>query len=105
MKGLILIALVMTLFSPLIHAYNYDDQRRRQARDSGQQALKEPKQKQTQSIKQKNKIAKQKTEQRRQNRKKLRLGRKMGLGNYPGNNSYLGPTNKNSNFNVLYRGR
>lgn len=84
MKGLILIALAMALFSSLIHAYDYNDQRRRQARDSEQQVLKESKPKQTQSIKQKNKIAKQKTEQRRQNREKLRLRSKMGRGNYPG---------------------
>jgi len=104
MGRLILIALVMTLFPALVHAYDYEDRRHRQARDSGQLSLKEPKQKEIQGINQKNKIAILKTEQRRINQAKLRLNRKMGRGNFPGNKSFRSPTNKDSNFIRLYTG-
>jgi len=110
MARLILILLVMTLFPALVHAYDYEDRRHRQARDSGELSLKEPKQKEIQGINQKNKIMKLKTEQRRINRAKLRLNRKMGRGNFPGNlgtghsKSFRSPTNKDSNFIRLYTG-
>ncbi len=96
MGRLILIALVMTLFPALVHAYDYEDRRHRQARDSGQLSLKEPKQKEIQGINQKNKITILKTEQRRINRAKLRLNRKMGRGNYPGNITFTGDGKVNS---------
>lgn len=85
MNRLILIVLVMIIFAPLVHAYDYNNRRHLQARDWKEQSEKEPKQKQIQSIKEKNKITKLKTEQRRSNQEQLRLNRKMGRGNFPGN--------------------
>lgn len=84
MERLLLIALIMILFSPLVHAYDYDNRRKLKARDSGELSVQEPKQKQIQSIKEKNNISKLKIEQRRKNRARLRLNRKMGRGNFPG---------------------
>ena len=52
MKRLILIAITMIFSSALVHAYDYENQRRLQARDSGK-PLTETKQKETQSTKQK----------------------------------------------------
>ena len=70
MKGLILIAITMIFSSSLVHAYDYENQRRLQARDSGKPLI-ETKQKETQSTKQK----KQKTVQRRKNLEKRRASR------------------------------
>ncbi len=96
MARLILIALVMTLFPALVHAYDYENQRRLQARDSGELSLQEPKQKEIQDINQQNKLTKLKIEQRRKNRAQLRLNRKMGRGNYPGNITFTGDGKVNS---------
>ncbi len=96
MMRLILIVLVMIIFSPLVHAYDYDNRRRLQARDWKEQSEKEPKREQIQSIKEKNKITKLKTEQRRKNRERLRLNRKMGRGNFPGNITREGDGKVNS---------
>jgi hypothetical protein len=52
MKRLILIAITMIFSSALVHAYDYENQRRLQARDSGK-PLTKTKQKETQSTKQK----------------------------------------------------
>ncbi len=87
MMRLILIVLVMIIFSPLVHAYDYDNRRRLQARDWKEQSEKEPKQ---------DKITKLKTEQRRKNRERLRLNRKMGRGNFPGNITREGDGKVNS---------
>ena len=70
MKRLILIAITMIFSSALVHAYDYENQRRLQARDSGK-PLTKTKQKETQSTKQK----KQKTVQRRKNLEKRRASR------------------------------
>ena len=76
MKRLILIAITMILSSALVHAYDYENQRRQQARDSGK-PLTETKEKETQSKKQK----KQKTVQRRKNLEKRRANRMRGIRN------------------------
>jgi len=73
MKRLILIAITMVFSSALVHAYDYENQRRQQARDSGK-PLTETKQKETLSTEQK----KQKTEQRRLNLEKRRASRLRG---------------------------
>lgn len=73
MKKLILIAITMIFSSALVHAYDYENQRRLQARDSGK-PLTKIKQKETLSTKQK----KQKTEQRRINLEKRRANRLRG---------------------------
>lgn len=73
MKRLIMIAITMIFSSALVHAYDYENQRRLQARDSGK-PLTETKQKETQSTKQK----KQKTAQRRINLEKRRANRLRG---------------------------
>lgn len=73
MKRLIMIAIAMIFSSALVHAYDYENQRRLQARDSGK-PLTEAKQKETQSAKQK----KQKTAQRRINLEKRRNNRLRG---------------------------
>jgi hypothetical protein len=76
MKRLILIAITMIFSSALVHAYDYENQRRLQARDSGK-PLTKIKQKETQSTKQK----KQKTAQRRKNREKRRDSRRSQIRN------------------------
>lgn len=73
MKKLILIAITMIFSSALVHAYDYENQRRLQARDSGK-PLTKIKQKEILSTKQK----KQKTEQRRINLEKRRANRLRG---------------------------
>lgn len=73
MKRLFMIAIAMIFSSALVHAYDYENQRRLQARDSGK-PLTETKQKETQSAKQK----KQKTAQRRINLEKRRANRLRG---------------------------
>jgi hypothetical protein len=79
MKRLILIAITMILSSALVHAYDYENQRRQQARDSGK-PLTKTKQKETQSTKQ----IKQKTVQRRKNLEKRRASRVRGIRNGQG---------------------
>ncbi len=76
MKRLILIAITMMFSSALVHAYDYENQRRQQARDSGK-PLTKPEQKETQSTKQK----KQKTVQRRKNQEKRSASRMKGIRN------------------------
>ena len=79
MKRLILIAITTMFSSALVHAYDYENQRRQQARDSGK-PLTTIKQKETQTIKQK----KQKTAQRRKNYEKRRASRIRGIRNNQG---------------------
>lgn len=79
MKRLILIAITMIFSSALVHAYDYENQRRQQARDSGK-PLTETKQKETQSKEQ----IKQKTVQRRKNQEKRRASRIRGIRNNQG---------------------
>lgn len=66
----------MIFSSALVHAYDYENQRRQQARDSGK-PLTETKQKETQSKEQ----IKQKAVQRRKNREKRRTSRTRGIRN------------------------
>ena len=80
MKKLILIALTMIFSSALVHAYDYENQRRKQARDSGE-LLTVPKQKETQSKRQKAKEKKLRAKQHRMNLEKRRSNRSMGMVN------------------------
>jgi Ni/Co efflux regulator RcnB len=88
MKRLILIALVMTLSSALVHAYDYEAQRRLQVRNP-EQLLKEREreQEETQSNEQKKKIMEQKAVQRSRNRENLRRNQ-MWRGKEPGNDVF-----------------
>lgn len=78
----------MILSTALAHAYDYENQRRQQARDSGKPLTEEAKQKENQSAKQiKQKavqLRKQKTIQRRKNQEKRRASRIMGIRNNQG---------------------
>lgn len=79
MKKLVLIAIVMTFSSALVYAYDYEEQRRLQARDSGK-LFTEPKKKETLSKGQR----KQKVVQHRKNLEKRRANRIMGIKNNQG---------------------
>lgn len=79
MKRLILVAIVMALSSALVYAYDYEERRRLQARDS-EKLLTESKQKETLSKNQK----KQKVVQRRKNLEKRRASYIRGIENNQG---------------------
>jgi len=79
MKRLVLIAITMIFSSALVHAYDYENQRRQQARDSGK-PLTKAKQKKTQSKDQK----KLKAAQRAINLEKRRASRIRGIRNNQG---------------------
>ena len=80
MKKIILITITMILSSSLVHAYDYENQRRKQARDSGK-LLTTPKQKETQSKVQKAKEKKLRAKQHKLNLEKRRSNRSMGMVN------------------------
>lgn len=63
--------------STLVHAYDYENQRRKQARDSGK-LLTAPKQKETQSKEQKAKEKKLSAKQRKMNLEKRRSNSSIG---------------------------
>jgi len=84
MKRLILIAITMIFSSALVHAYDYENQRSKQARDSGK-LLTEPKQKEIQSKKQKTNKIKLRDEKRRKNLEKRKINRSMGIVNKQSN--------------------
>ena len=79
MKRLILITIIVLFPSTLIHAYDYENQRRLQARDSGK-PLTKVKQKENQSKEQK----KLKAAQRAINLEKRRASRIRGIENNQG---------------------
>lgn len=80
MKRLILIAITMMFSSTLVYAYDYENQRRKQARDSGK-LLTAPKQKETHSKEQKAKEKKLRAKQHKMNLEKRRSNRSMGMVN------------------------
>ncbi len=79
MKRLILITIMLIFSSTLVHAYDYENQRRQQARDSGR-PLTKVKQKETQNKDQK----KLKAAQRGINLEKRRASRIRGIRNNQG---------------------